>query len=530
MLNVVIVDDESDVRDRLTNMLMKIESGFKLTATYENGIDAYNGVINNPPDLLITDIKIPYINGIDLIRKIRETEPFIKVIIITGYDEIDYTKQAIDLEVIGFLSKPISIEELTRILRKAEKRINQEYSISSSLSELKAFKQQNLSIIRENDLSKLITQKRLTPQFQTKLMNVGVDLTYEYFMIGVFDYDQNIEDSDFEESQLNLLSIKHKLENDFKSYDKELFSKDNQLVMILKSHKKLIYEEIEKYLSYELMRLQRYSQVNISVGFSEISQEPHDFKQLYLNAIKALELRRVMNESKVFFYDSLQDVSTANKTIDDLEYKNLTYLLKYRPLEEVCSYLDNLKSTIMEPEYHASFYFLISNILNTMLQSCDDITSLYSEYMDASQLYLKLSHIKTVDEAFQWFEELAKVIKRVDEAYIGDSIDVNLAKIKDYIEAHFTDEDISLTVVSDHVHLSPGYISSLLKKQYNLTFVKYLTMLRMEKARELLSNPQLKIIDVSEQLGFNDAYYFSHCFKKYYDVSPKEFRSNEKNS
>lgn len=530
MLKVAIVDDELDVRERLTSILSKIDSGFELTASYENGIDAYNGIVNNPPDLLITDIRIPYINGIELIRRIREVEPFMKVIIITGYDEVDYAKQAIELEVIGFITKPTSSEELSRILKKAKLRIDQEFMLNSSLSELTAFKQQNLSVIRENDLCKLVSFRILSPGFQNKLLNEGVNLNYEYMMIGVFDFDKNIEDLEMELSQMSLLSIKQNMEKEFqKFYDYEIFNRDNQLIIILKSHKGFTYAEIDKYISYELLRVKRFLRIHLSIGFSEISYGNHDFKQLFLNAKKALEMRKVIGEGKVFFYDSIKEMSSSNKTIDDSEYKHLAYLVKYRSIDEVNDYLNHLKSILIDPEYHSSYYFMVSNILNTLLQSCDDLRTLYKEYLDCNQIYLKMSNFKTVDETFNWFCELAEMVKKIDDDIIVGAIDHNLQKIIDYIEAHFTTEDINLDIVSEKVNLSSSYISSLLKKQFNLSFVKYVTMLRMEKARELLNNSQLKIIDVSEKTGYSEPYYFSHCFKKYYGVSPKEYRTNEKN-
>ena len=133
---VAIVDDEQDVRERLESMILKSPTVFELMGVYENGIDAFDGVSGNQIDLLITDIKIPYIDGIELSRKLKQTDPFLKIIIITGYDEFDYAKQAIELEVVGFISKPISQSELDKTLKKAHDKISLAYNINSSLSEL----------------------------------------------------------------------------------------------------------------------------------------------------------------------------------------------------------------------------------------------------------------------------------------------------------------------------------------------------------------------------------------------------------
>ena len=106
----------------------------------------------------------------------------------------------------------------------------------------------------------------------------------------------------------------------------------------------------------------------------------------------------------------------------------------------------------------------------------------------------------------------------------------NLSKIINYIDSHYRDNDLSLELLAEKVDISVSYISAILKKEKNTTFVKYLTTLRMEKAKELLKNPNNKIVDIAESIGFSEPYYFSHSFKKYQGVSPKEYRNNEQNN
>ena len=120
MYKLVIVDDEFDVRNRLSQSIKKLDTGFEIVGMYENGLDALEGVNNLNPDLVITDIRMPFMTGIELISKIKETKPLTKAIIITGFDEFDYAKKAIDLGVVGFLTKPVLNDDLKNILIKTK--------------------------------------------------------------------------------------------------------------------------------------------------------------------------------------------------------------------------------------------------------------------------------------------------------------------------------------------------------------------------------------------------------------------------
>lgn len=166
---IAIVDDEQDVRERLESMILKSPTAFELVGVFDNGIDAYEGITGKDIDLLITDIRIPYIDGIELSRKLKSSDPFIKIIIITGYDQFDYAKQAIELEVIGFISKPILQKELDKALQKAHARISTDYNVSSVIQELSEFRKENLPVLVGNDLCLLLQMNKPEASFIDKL-------------------------------------------------------------------------------------------------------------------------------------------------------------------------------------------------------------------------------------------------------------------------------------------------------------------------------------------------------------------------
>jgi two-component system, response regulator YesN len=157
MLKIAIADDESDTRDRLSSLLKAFPLEFQITGIYANGYDALEGVLATEPDLLITDIKMPFIDGIEVIKRAKVELPLLQSIIITGYDSFDFAKQAIDLGVVGYISKPITKEELGSCLFKAKDIIDRQLAIDTNLDALQKKEENELQLIQQNDLSLLGT-------------------------------------------------------------------------------------------------------------------------------------------------------------------------------------------------------------------------------------------------------------------------------------------------------------------------------------------------------------------------------------
>ena len=242
-------------------------------------------------------------------------------------------------------------------------------------------------------------------------------------------------------------------------------------------------------------------------------------------AMRALEYRSVIGGGKVFLFENTHTLS-PKLSIDDNMIKELGYILHSQGTEECLQRLDLIRNNINNAG--GSHYYAATGILNILIRGCDDIERLDQYSGGSDMLYRRLFEIKTDDEIYEYLEELVRLVKQLNNGVIVDNVERNLRLVISYMETHFCDPDISFESLAKEVNFSVSYISALLKKRLNTSFVKMLTELRMEKAQKLLLNSALKIIDIAEQLGYNDSYYFSHCFKKYVGMPPKEFR-NEQN-
>ena len=268
MYKLVIVEDEQDVRHRLVGLIEKANCNFEVIAEYETGIDAYDGIIGDNPDLILTDIKIPYINGIDLSKKVREVFPLVKLIIITGYSEFDYAKEAANLGVIGFISKPITLESIRELLMKAEASLDEEFLTGSNLDRLTTFYQESLPIIRENELYHLSKMPNVTPALEQKLRSNDIDLDYPYFALCLFDFDI-IPEGDAERYDRVFSSIRKFVKEELDDYcDYEIFNRYEKICLILKYHSQPDLTELEGRVERIIQRAGRFSDIPVSAGVS----------------------------------------------------------------------------------------------------------------------------------------------------------------------------------------------------------------------------------------------------------------------
>ena len=524
MYKLVVVEDERDVRKRLVGLIERADAGFEIVSEYENGIDAYDGIIFDAPDLVLTDIKIPYISGIELARRLREVLPLVKIAIITGYNEFDYAKEAANLGVVGFISKPITFEDIAATLIKARAMLDEEYLTASNLNRFQEVYERSLPILRENDLYRLSNTSELTAALENKLRYNGVNLEYKYFIACLFDFDEP-QEGNTEKFDLAFSSVRKYVGEELVGHwDFELFSRYEKLCLMIKSDKKPDTKEIDVILERIILRISRFSGMPLSVGMSSVYENNRNFAAMVREAKRSLEYRRILGGGKVFFYENAS--SPASKlTVDDASIKEIGYAMHFGGAGKCVAMIDELRVALEASQ--ESHHYVVTSILNVLLKACDNLDGLYVRHGGQEGLYTRFFEIKTGDEVFDFLKELSGEIEALNEDVIVSNVEQNLRKITAYMEVHFCDSDISFESVARAVNFSTSYISALLKKNLNTSFVKLLTGMRMEKAKELLADPSLKIIDIAERLGYNDSYYFSHCFKKYMEVSPKEYRNNE---
>ena len=530
MYRVIIADDEIDVRERLVSMVKSISQDFEIVGIFENGYDALENVVKLQTDLIITDIEMPFISGLQLIKQAKIALPLVKSIIITGYDKFDYAKEAIKLGVLGYISKPISKDELQEVLEKATEKIISETSYEKNPAEIYKEDKAYLNVIRSGDLSTLITLKEIPTFLQKKLLSEGVDVNAKQAVIAIFDFDADFSTVGYEKMSLVNSCLSRFIEQSFeKEYKIAIFEIAENICVYLYGNELCDIEELEDKFSMIIALINKTCGVLISVGVSDVSCEVknRNFRKLFRHAKRALEYRSLFSGNDVIFFDNISNQEVKIAKVDDNEYSNLTFDLTYGNVKEVKSRIKKIVNNIYEDKsFMETITFILTNITTALLNACRNFTELYDKFMTQDTIYGTITKIKEKNNTLKFFNELVEQINSINLKNREKSIDFAMDQVLNYIQVHYCDDNICMEDVSDKLGFSISYISQLLKRK-NLTFTKYLTSLRMEKAKQLLNDKNKKIINVAMEVGYTDPYYFSHCFKKYYGISPQGYKNNE---
>jgi len=503
MIKLLLVDDEDFTREGiLENIDFESLSILKIKDC-DNGEEALEIAAGLKPDILLTDVRMPVVDGIELAFGVRRMFPECEIIFMSGFADKEYLKSAISLGAVAYIEKPISLIELTAALSKAVFNIEGKKEAS--------FKAQKIA--REN-LAYDFTRKMTEKEIISGVKKAGLpEILDSYITSAVLqappedieDIYGKIEDNLSAAAFNGIFTLKneryiiiHFFYNKEKAYYlltedvierffRSLFP-DNMDGIIISIGERAIYNSV--YTSYQsaIIGLEKY--FYYGYGIVKVG--------MLSNAVSAS-----FNDQKInMFYESLKlkDKKTALSLIFEIE----DYFKQH------CATLVKLVK---------NYYYKLSLSLYKIGEEHD--IPIFDRTNDAEYLWEAIYKIETLKEMTEFLS------KKLDIYFENINIDSNnnaVFNIKKYIERHYTDCNLSIDRISEHIFLNPSYMCVLFKTETGLTINSYITELRLEKARELLVSRSHSITDVAEQSGYSNANYFAKVFKKYTGMQPKEYK------
>jgi two-component system response regulator YesN len=527
MYTVIIADDEATTRERLSSFLAKKTDDFKVLGVYENGYDALESGIPLEPDLLITDIKMPFIDGLELIRRAKQELPLLQAIIVSGFDSFDYARQAIDLGVIGYITKPVTFDDISSSLAKAKAELDRKLMIDKNIKDLQQKNESVLKAVQNSDLNKLVTLKSLPVNFRGRLKADGIEIDKRYALFAVFDSDKEEDDLTYEESELGNFYLEQFIRETFDGSSFSTFMSSVEKNLLLLSDEPFRKEDLQVRLAKIIAKIKKTCNLSFSVGVSDFGDARSEisYRKLYRHARWTLEYRTVVGTNVVLFYSDLAKKGNVIGKVDENEFKSISYSILYGKTKAAKAAVGRMLDTISSIEYKDSYFLIINNLLDSVLKSCIAIDKLYASYLPHMAIVNGVYGSKNSDSTKQLFTDLIDRIAAINNAERISGVDDAYDHIRHYIEANYAKADLSLDNVADELGYSVSYISAILKK-HDTSFTKCLTAVRMDKAKALLANPNNKMATIASEIGYEDPYYFSHCFKKYFGVSPMEYRKS----
>ncbi|CAM4291515.1 response regulator [Paenibacillus phoenicis] len=553
MYKLILADDEEDVREGLLGLIDWEGLGYVVQETAENGKEAVELVEKHAPDVVVTDIQMPFMNGLQLSEWIRERYPATKIIILTGYEEFEYAQKAIRLGIDEYVLKPFSAGELAEILRKVKLQLDEEVAAKENVQLLTEHYRKNLPILQSLFLSSLVSRRLQEAEIREKCEHYDLDLSGDRYMVSAIRIDSapawRGSDGSHEPGNGTALSLK-----DTNDTQLQLFAVFNIAEEIVRLHPKgrafIHHDEVvvlsvgepgaDKPLADQTLQLleeirfsvERFLKLTVTIGAGSEVGQLSELAGSYEEAVKALDYRVILGGNKVIWIEDVESRQTDPLSLDEMKEKELVRCLKVGSDQELVNLLEELFKALTDSKAsYQDFQLYLLELLTAVIKVAKDIRvdldKLFGDGAGFLGQFVKFSH---ADEAKAWFLDICMKLKQSIATDRQSSYNKLVDEAKEYILAHYGDHDISIAKVCQHLHISTGYFSNIFKKETKTTFVNYLMGVRMDAAQDLLATTDLKAFEIAERVGFADPNYFSFCFRKKFGISPKEYRIGARSS
>lgn len=542
MLKIFLAEDEVVVRETIKRMIPWEELGFELVGEAADGEMALPLLIRQQPDLLITDIKMPFMDGLTLARLAKKEIPGLKVVILSGYDDFNYAKQAIGIGVEDYLLKPITknalIERLSEIRSRYEHEKTQKEYYEKFQREMQAYEKNS----SRDFFEALVDGSMDMMEVYKRAEKLGLDIVAEAYNVLIFtmncDEDfsgQRDEYSSWEAESLELL------ENFFAGHSSAMLFRSNifSYGVLLKGQRETIEEntracvdEIRKILSRQDGRREWFLAVGQSVErLSQIQKSYHtasrafsqrylyDENILYYDEMETMEHPGGQAETEDNAYLQKVDVNALNPAI-------LQTFLSNGLQEETENFVKDYFYAIgQEPMESLVFRnYVILNVRFSVISFIKGLGCDTNEMESADTEEVLAESGKNMESAIAYAKKMISQAIEIRDQNSGNKNRSILKTAVDFIDSHYMDEEISLNTVANVANVSSNHFSALFSQNMGQTFIEYLTTLRMNKAKELLRCTGMRSSEIAGEIGYKDAHYFSYLFKKTQGMTPSDYR------
>lgn len=537
MIKIFLVEDEIAIRKGIKNSIDWEKEGYEFVGEAGDGELAYPMILKTKPDILITDIKMPFMDGLQLSKLVRKELPATKILILSGYDEFEYAKEAIKLQVAEYLLKPISSAKLLDVLAQVKEVIRQEQEEKELIKKYKEDMKENRELEKERFLNQIITQNLSLAQILETGESLGMDLSAPLYNILLLKITENGEKQETYaeiESALDTLSGVFSFRRGVDEWLFLLTADDaEKMERRIESCRKTVRQITEKtdppveYFGALGNPVERLREIKNSLKEAE-----KKFAFQYLkkwNQILEIPVRDVgSSENPQTEKKENEELLISSVQVDKLNHKIIENFIHTGLRREVSNFVDDYFMSLGEKSVQ-SLMFRQYVAMDFYLAA---VAFLERLGFSSKELVERCGDLKEMEQVIQTIEQTKEYIKKVLDATLECRESVSRKRYSDllkeavsYIEHHYEEEDISLNQVAASVNISPSHFSTIFSKEMGETFIEYLTNVRMERAKQLLRSSTMKTAEIAYAVGYKDAHYFSYLFKKVQKCTPREFRT-----
>lgn len=529
MYRVLLVDDETLIREAISENTKWNELGFELAGACKNGKEAKVFLENNKVDLLLTDICMPFCDGIELSKFVYENYKAIKIVIISGYDEFEYAKQAVKYQVVEYILKPITAQELSETLTKIKEKLDEENAKIQNVEKIRRAYIRNLPLLRGRFLDSFLSKEISNDIFEEKIGDYGVKLSGTQFASAIIAEDSLapfLGQGDDIKPNLAYFAIFNIADEIMQNRNAGIAfqSADERTVLIFCGDKDLekralqICEEIQ-------VAIRKFSMMECTIAVGRMVRNLQQLPLSYTDTKQKLEYKFLVGGNQIIYAGTVQNKEKQAGLDVNKHTDKILLAIKTNSEIDIKSSVEEFIQAIREAyvSKNRSIFYIqnsILKIMNTMDESISEEREIYQREKELINDIYKHEHLSELGKDLVSFcQQISDSIREQKESYCKKQAILAL----DYIGKNYGDPNISLKTVCSYLAMSTSYFSSIFKSYTGETFIEALTNKRIERAKALFEHTSKKTYEIANMVGYSDPHYFSITFKKVTDMTPTEY-------
>ena len=527
---VILVDDEAEVIDMIEKKIHWNDLGFEVAGSATNGVKALELVEKLQPDVVLTDIKMPYMDGLELSRRLNREYPNIYIMLCTGFDEFEYAKEAVHLEIKEYMLKPVNATEMSESLTNLKHTLDREREEKLNVKKLNDYFQEVLPKLQSNFFISLIEGRVEKHDYERFLQAYQVDMKGPLFGCVIFHTSEN-----HVPEGMNPLLLSMSVEREIKQ---RLMDQWNCLEFIYMGNTLLILElDAEDQITQITDACDRFCRwayrimgAVVTAGIGTVCDSLYEISLSYERAREAVSYRvlygtkRAINIGEIVPKEQIKPVQS-----EESRMQTLFRAIRIGDSTEIeRAAHGEMEKLHKNTETMSQYNLAIMEIVSGFFKFCTDNSLDFNKISGNMQnIYEKVSQM---DESSltAWIVQMSETISEKLKCARNSSARRLIVEAQNIVKERYMEADISLDEICAVLGVSNSYFSSLFKKEAGKSFISYLTDYRMDIAAEMILNTDEKSYTIAEKVGYLDANYFSYVFKKKFGVSPSKYRASVK--
>lgn len=527
MIKLLLVDDEKTTRDGLLEYIPWKELGIDAVKAAEDGIKALELAMEFNPHIILTDVRMPKMNGIELAEQIKVQLPQCKVIFLSGYTDKEYLKSAIRLQAMNYIEKPVNIDEVKEVITKTvslcrmeEEKKQNEIGLANKINE-------SLPILKEKLCLELTVPNFNSASIQEKFDFLGIPIREQCFCTSVIinlDIDASESISIPQDQRDSLIKVTEQIFENEKVHCLCAVKEPGLLVIHILGDTVKSRAFLENLLGKVKSEIEQISGIGqkLFIAAGSVVNSVHGIHTAYQRAAITLQKQFFLGHGNIVFFEE------DNSPVFDFGKHNIQDFLDLLIAEKKNEAEIYIKKIVSELKLCTNT--LVDNIKNYFFNM---LTGLSKIADDRNIVIVESEHKK---EYFWDIISKAKSIYEI-EAYLLEKLNIFFGALAEkeqsnsivysvikYVRNNYKDPNLSIKTIASYAFVTPNYLSLVFKKGTGKTINQFITETRIEKAKELLKDRRIKLYEIASLVGFSDANYFAKIFKKVEGMNPSDYR------